>query len=49
MFNQSNNLKKFNNFVKGKIIKGSVAAKNKENKDTYRTAELLVNLFYLNF
>jgi len=41
-FNSANNLKKFNNFVKGKLIKGSIAAKNKEIKESYRTTELLV-------
>ncbi len=41
-FMNSNNLNKFNNKVKGKLIKGSIASKNKENKETYKTSELLV-------
>jgi len=44
-FNSTNNLKKFNNIVKGKLIRGSIAAKNKENKASYRTGELLVIFF----
>lgn len=45
-FMNSNNLNKFNNKVKGKLIKGSIAAKNKENKESYRTSELLVRYFF---
>lgn len=45
-FMNSNNLNKFNHKIKGKLIKGSIAAKNKENKESYRTSELLVNLFF---
>lgn len=43
-----NNLKKFNNLSKGKIHKGSIIAKNKENKETYRANELIVK-YFLNF
>lgn len=45
-FFNSNNLNKFNCKVKGKLIKGSIASKNKENKESYRTTELLVKIYY---
>jgi len=48
-FMNSNNLNKFKNKVKGKLVKGSISTKNKENKDSYRTAELMVKYFLIFF
>lgn len=41
--NFNNNFNKFNRSIKGKLVKGSIASKTKENKQNYKVAELLVN------